>query len=593
GSNRPATPLHFSPRQLTLLQLQAWAKRAFGSDSDEILRGDRRIVLVLDGLDEAAMARRRIIDWLEQWLQANGHRCICTIIASRPSGTNQVLASDGSAREPATSVVLCQFSETSLLTQEPLPVSSHVRLNDGTGQSLGAGTVLSCDKEFLLQKEEVNGLEPGVHSLKVRRKDPKIVFSAVVSVDYADRSSAQLILERACRTAGGDPKKHHWVFVRWADGEVWEDSKPILYDHMLTWPTGAFPCRAILKTDEDAPDRKVEDVQVSLRKTSAGILLVGDLEPGDVVELGSDGPQRELLPLDRCFRVVLNAEVPRCPASLAELGFAPLEILPLCAPVASRISKFGEEELRALPEAVWRTPLMASILGTYPRGQKEEDLDGATAELVLMEHAVATLLKQAEERAGCKGLRAELGPLCLAKLQAGQRLLWESDFTSKVIFQEAQLGHLRFFEPAGQAVQLYHLRMQEFLAAEARLAGAQAPAWREAFAEAQQQPMLRGALRFCLMMQTAHAAEAEIDLGRTALVAADAEAFQGALLCTEKLALNLGGSRLGPEGTSSLSSALPKRLRQLRLDLRGNSIGRGSQQGSSDGQEGSSRRARA
>ena len=74
---------------------------------------DRRLVLVLDGLDEAAIARRRILDWLQQWLQlfgqqfciellehvrcllstlrprANGHRCICSIIASRPSGTNQ------------------------------------------------------------------------------------------------------------------------------------------------------------------------------------------------------------------------------------------------------------------------------------------------------------------------------------------------------------------------------------------------------------------------------------------------------------------------------------------------------------------------
>ena len=287
---------------------------------------------------------------------------------------------------------------------------------------------------------------------------------------------------------------------------------------------------------------------------------------------------------------------------------------------------------------------------------------------------------QAEERAGCKGLRAELGPLCLAKLQAtrpgtrkelfrkplvlslqaGQRLLWESDFTSKagtartpsakivcdsflwsfvvccgrnwnpsgmpadtvynsavsltpcfciqVIFQEAQLGHLRFFEPAGQAVaqtvlgdssgqkfekvhtlcqvQLYHLRMQEFLAAEVlrgvpvsacfskkkgpRLTGpvggcpgaglerslrrsaAAADAARPAHPQShfckicvvtviEDTPTARenawlqlrsptGALRFCLMMQTAHAAEAEIDLGRTALVAADAEAFQGLLL---------------------------------------------------------------
>ncbi|CAE7889149.1 Nlrc5 [Symbiodinium microadriaticum] len=692
--------------------LQAWAKRAFGSDSDEILRDDRRLVLVLDGLDEAAIARRR------------------------------ALASDGSAREPAASVVLGQFSETSLLTQEPLPVSSHVRLHDGTGQSLGAGTVLSCDKAFLLQKEEENGPEPGVHSLKVRRKGPETVFSAAVSVDYADRSGAQVILERALRHAGGDPAKFHRVApgrrrslgagpseggplpalgaVGALSCDFCQDSKtihrnggstviiPINYDEMLEWPRGAFPCRAIL--DRRAPDdRKVEDVEVSFRETSAGIFLEGDLEPGDEVELGSDGPQRELLPLDRCFRVVLDGEVPRCPASLGEmtvqdelslLGFAPLEILPLSPPLASRISKFGEEELRALPEAVWRTPLMASILGPAPvqlrrvlsqragRGE-EEDPHGATAELVLMEHAVETLLKQAEERTGFKELRAELGPLCLAKLQAGQRLLWESDFTSQVVFQEEQLGHLRFFEPAGQAVgqtvlgdssgqkfevahtlcqvQLYHLRMQEFLAAEAphgvpvsaiaiailgrpcdcasdytwiepRLAGpvggcpdaglerslrrsaAAADAARPAHPQSHfckicvvtvtedtrtetETPWLQlrsptGALRFCLMMQTAHAAEAEIDLKGTKLVAADAEAFQGALLCTEKLALNLDDNHLGeggvkpdqpaecPEGASSLSSALPKRLRQLQLDLIRNSIGRGSQRGFWDGQEG-------
>ena len=39
-----------------------------------------------------------------------------------------------------------------------------------------------------------------------------------------------------------------------------------------------------------------------------------------------------------------------------------------------------------------------------------------------------------------------------------------------------------------------------------------------------------GALRFSLMMQTAHAAEAEIDLKDTKLVAADVEAFQGLLV---------------------------------------------------------------
>lgn len=67
---------------------------------------------------------------------------------------------------------------------------------------------------------------------------------------------------------------------------------------------------------------------------------------------------------------------------------------------------------------------------------------------------------QAEERTGFKELRAELGPLCLAKLQAtrpgtrkelfrnplllslqaGQRLLWESDFTSQAGAARAPMG---------------------------------------------------------------------------------------------------------------------------------------------------------
>jgi len=56
------------------------------------------------------------------------------------------------------------------------------------------------------------------------RQDPKTVFSAAVSLDYADRLSARVILERALRTAGGDPEKtRHGVVVRRADGEEWKD----------------------------------------------------------------------------------------------------------------------------------------------------------------------------------------------------------------------------------------------------------------------------------------------------------------------------------------------------------------------------------
>ena len=55
------------------------------------------------------------------------------------------------------------------------------------------------------------------------RQDPKHVFSAAVCLDYADRSSAEVILERAFRTAGGDLEKNHSVVARRADGEEWKD----------------------------------------------------------------------------------------------------------------------------------------------------------------------------------------------------------------------------------------------------------------------------------------------------------------------------------------------------------------------------------
>eukprot|EP00439_Symbiodinium_sp_Y106_P063661 s3455_g9.t2 len=320
--------------------------------------------------------------------------------------------------------------------------------------------------------------------------------------------------------------------------------------------------------------REIAHVRVSLDETSVGTFLAADVFPGDAIVLGS--AFQELLPFDRCFHTVMATAAPCCPAKLMEmtvqhelsmqLGFTPVEILPLRPSVASRISKFGEEELEELPGAVWQTPLMASMLGMYRDRQKEkEQLDSSTTELVLVKHAVEVLMSQA------KNPRAELGPLCLAKLQAGQRLLFESDFSNQVVFQEAQLGHLRFFEPAGQAVQLYHLIMHEYLAAEAWKEAS--PGYKEAFAQAQQQPMLRGALRFLLMMQTAHAAEVEIKLPDSQIGSADMEAFRGALLCSEKLALHLGRNRLGAEGASGLASVLPKNLRVLWLQLSENGLG--------------------
>ena len=76
-------------------RLQRWARAAFGQQSEELARGnpsqpspppsellfpgapfklpgDRSLVLVLDGLDEAGSQRRTILSWLERWLQLLG-----------------------------------------------------------------------------------------------------------------------------------------------------------------------------------------------------------------------------------------------------------------------------------------------------------------------------------------------------------------------------------------------------------------------------------------------------------------------------------------------------------------------------------------
>ena len=60
--------------------------------------------------------------------------------------------------------------------------------------------------------------------LYVASQEPGKVFSAAVSLDYADRSGAQVLLEQALREAGGDPTETHRAVVRRADGKLWKDA---------------------------------------------------------------------------------------------------------------------------------------------------------------------------------------------------------------------------------------------------------------------------------------------------------------------------------------------------------------------------------
>ncbi|CAE7225565.1 Nlrc3, partial [Symbiodinium natans] len=499
--------------------LRCWAEHAFGAESEELFQGDRQLLLVLDSFDEAGAARRQILSWLEAWLQAHSQRCTCAIMTSRPSGTEQILEEDGSAREAVRLPVLGQLSETCLVTRET-PESRHIQLLRSSG-SPATNLVVSMEQAFLLPKLD---LQPGLHRMKVRRKDPRWVYSTAITLqEWADNLPARALLEQALRKEKGDPERTYKLGIVYASGKHLKDKgiQFLSYHFRQHW----YPCHVYLYQAavgaEEPQDGEPEEVELNLRSTADGTLfLTGNVGVGDLLDIS--GQEVRLLPPHRVFAVTLDQAVVDGaePTHMVEftaqmelatrLRFRPLEMLPLTEPAAARISACPEEELHALPSQVWQTPLMASLLGKYRQERKE--LSSTTAELEVMQYAVETLLAQAEQRTSSSGLRGLLRPACFRTLKAGQRLLFEEDFAgNKAVFAEALRGHLSFLEPAaGQnAAQIYHLRMHELLGAEAwresEPSTRHEQGWCRAFQQAQVQPMLRGALRYLLMMETTHA----------------------------------------------------------------------------------------
>ncbi|CAE6966405.1 Nlrc5 [Symbiodinium natans] len=618
----PLAELALHTKDLTGDPLRRWAERAFGAESRELFRGDRKLLLVLDGFDEAGAARRRIVDWLQGWLEAHSCRYVGLIMTSRPSGTDQVLEADGVVRDAVPIPVFAQLSATCFVTRDQLPERSRVELR---GSSVGLTTRLMASvaqgfllHRFVFKRSEVDNLpevdlQPGTHRVKVRRKDPRQIFSAAVTLQGpADAARVRGgLLEQALRDAGGEPSRSYKV------GVVCGERLRILNEDLsaLDGLRQCFPCDVYLCQTSDSEPRdieeKSEDVDVTVQAIGdSHVILTGSLKVGDVLVLNGENKERSymLWPPRSCFILTMDTAVTECPTELTQitaqtelstgLGFQPLELLPLTELAATRIAKCREDELRTLPGEVWQTPLMASLLCKYREEHEELPAAGAVAELELMRFAVEALLAQAAQRTGSSGLREMLRPVCLRVLKAGQRLLREADFAGKeVLFQEALRGHLSFFEPAAghDAVQIYHLRMHELLAAEA-WRDSQPPAqdrqgWKNAFGEVQAQPMLRGALCYVLMMampEMAQMPELQIDLSELQhpLAAAELEILcRGLQTClqprSEKLLLHLlEGSSIGLEGARGLGAALRRfgQLRELDLGLREAEAGLGAEE---------------
>ncbi|CAE7230071.1 NLRC3, partial [Symbiodinium natans] len=603
--------------------LWSWAERAFGTDSRELFRGDVKLLLVLDGFDEAGAARRRIVDWLQGWLEAHSSCCVCVVMTSRPSGTDQVLEADDIVRDAMHIPVLAQLSETRFVTPDPLPEKSYVELQGSyvelQGSSrLATNRVASIAQGFWLTRVELatklfevfgklirRHLDFHRDKLKVRRKDPRRILSAALMLQGpADAARARDgVLEQMLREAGGDPTNPYKMGIVWTDGTCEEDHK--IEDIELHHPPYAVYLCQMLAEGGGLQGREVDDTDVTLQLAGeCHFLLTGDLQVGDVIVLSDEEESKnlQLLPHQRCFVLTMDRAVTECPAEFTELTtqtelatglcFQPLELLPLTKIAAARIAKCRQDELCALATEVWQTPLMASLLGKY-REEHEELPAAAGSELELMRFAVEALLAQAEQRTGSSGLREVLRHVCLRTLEDGQRLLQEADFAGKeVVFHEALRGHLSFFEPAtGQdAVQIYHLRMHELLAAEA-WRDSEPPArhprgWQNAFGKVQVQRMLQGALRYFLMLEMpdmAQGPEVQVDLSgmRHPLAAAETEILlDGLPVCleplTEKFLLHLpSDSSVGPKGARGLTEAL-RRCKVLReLDFKSVDIGLG------------------
>ena len=161
------------------------------------------------------------------------------------------------------------------------------------------------------------------------------------------------------------------------------------------------------------------------------------------------------------------------------------------------------------------TPLFSSLLAHYMQSIAGAELSGNIAkpwfEVLILGAANVFLLQEAAGRLEIpyQDLRRGLSIVCLRLLRRdGTRLFKEEDLANSFdrqgakLFEEARLGHLRFFEPVrgGQEVQAYHLRLHELLAAEAWFN--EDKTLESAFREAQEStsPSLRGCWPYLAML---------------------------------------------------------------------------------------------
>ncbi|CAE7278361.1 unnamed protein product [Symbiodinium natans] len=594
--------------------------KAFGKDPEtqEIVEGPRKLVLVLDGFDEAGEKRRAIVDWLVLWLKKHMYRCPFLMLTSRPTGTHQVLAADGQARDPMSTSVVAQIGPQIFLTEELLPACANVALFDQDDAYLSSNTVASTMEAFYLWGEGVDRLQEGVHVAEIGQDSGPKMAQGTIPYDKRHllrKDSVGHPLGEAFRdwkqkgtetvqifVLGFGLQRFHAVRKRISD---------IPWAELEEWPKDAFPARIVAVANlfhEEYRSSKPTTAVSLLKGYDGQAFIYGErrlLPEGAIGNISLEGKTFHLLPL-HCYTVVKlsTAHAGNSPVKkIADmslhaelryrLGFSSFSILELSVQSASRISGVPAEALQTLAPSVRSTPLMASILGKFCKDNT--DKEHVASEKSILHYALQQLLQQAEGRTGAASgtLRGPLAKVCFQNLKASTRLIsrlqLQASPREEVLFEEAHLGNVLLFEPARDEIQLYHLRFHELLAAEASplpshlsqptadLLGpfmvqpevrSKKMTYVEAFQLAQTNAMLRGALRFLVMLLSEGQKAFELDLKGFASGAADVlGVLPGALLMDEALTLNLSCNKLGCDGIGLIANTLREANHLINLDV--------------------------
>eukprot|EP00930_Biecheleria_cincta_P065768 TRINITY_DN5165_c0_g2_i1.p1 TRINITY_DN5165_c0_g2~~TRINITY_DN5165_c0_g2_i1.p1 ORF type:complete len:1550 (+),score=290.72 TRINITY_DN5165_c0_g2_i1:1-4650(+) len=549
--------------------LMTWAREAFGEDAENIFAGvlRRPFLLILDGFDEAAIYRPQIMAWLRHWLNSEQQIMSTILLTTRPTGVTESSWPSSVSVHPPQKTKVHYTSASSLYVKEPLESDALVFVSAANG----VARVTQCTEVFCL-------------AYNVKAFTQEVMAGSPIYI-----------------RKGGSKSWEDWEVLKPLSEKQDEPHllQPNANQQILVLIANAYnpPLSVNSELLVGSPDEYGENEQVNLKKEHQLFALEFRQETGRV----------------DCQSVKRGAVVQEltCEQQLIlEFGFTKASVMELSEESACSIAGLDMELISGIPMAVRSTPLLSTLLGQYVRTAGHDALSSRSFpwfEVDVVSSIVDTLLNEAEARLGINDFRKLFRAPCLQQLRDGKRLFDEQDLVKfleqkgALLFEEARLGHLRFFEPirGGQEIQAYHLRLHELLAAEAwsQELAKSGESLETALLQAMSNSQLLGAWRYVLMIHLKSRQQYKLDLlfpgdlGNEDSLSALATCLSSGLkqinltfkcsskltdgalrsLCRslpgslEQLSIGFEDCNLAAEALVALAEALPKTLQEFNL----------------------------